>query len=238
MRRCSTSGALAADSGVGRGSSGRPSRRSPGRCSLQPSGALHSIFDKAGWALIKLAGAPGFEPGNGGIKIRCLTTWLRPIGCVCGLSRRLLPASPLPDRAPCPGLAGVAAGPSGREVPYVDRRLKDFGARPADRNPRRPGAPHSSARRRPTTTPARRARAAACRGERGGAIGEQRKTGRAAAAHPGEQRSRQPGQAIEHRARFRERASAPPRSGRCGGPPAPRPARRRRAASRRTGRPP
>src|SRR3981189_2799990 len=24
-----------------------------------------------------LAGAPGFEPGNGGIKIRCLTTWLR-----------------------------------------------------------------------------------------------------------------------------------------------------------------
>ena len=27
-----------------------------------------------------LAGAPGFEPGNGGIKIRCLTTWLRPTG--------------------------------------------------------------------------------------------------------------------------------------------------------------
>src|SRR6266699_2825273 len=27
-----------------------------------------------------LAGAPGFEPGNGGIKIRCLTTWLRPNG--------------------------------------------------------------------------------------------------------------------------------------------------------------
>ncbi len=26
----------------------------------------------------RLAGAPGFEPGNGGIKIRCLTTWLRP----------------------------------------------------------------------------------------------------------------------------------------------------------------
>ena len=26
----------------------------------------------------KLAGAPGFEPGDGGIKIRCLTTWLRP----------------------------------------------------------------------------------------------------------------------------------------------------------------
>ena len=26
----------------------------------------------------RLAGAPGLEPGNGGIKIRCLTAWLRP----------------------------------------------------------------------------------------------------------------------------------------------------------------
>lgn len=26
----------------------------------------------------RLVGAPGFEPGNGGIKIRCLTAWLRP----------------------------------------------------------------------------------------------------------------------------------------------------------------
>ena len=25
-----------------------------------------------------MAGAPGIEPGNGGIKIRCLTAWLRP----------------------------------------------------------------------------------------------------------------------------------------------------------------
>src|SRR6516162_8554191 len=29
-------------------------------------------------ALKSLAGAGGFEPPNGGIKIRCLTTWLRP----------------------------------------------------------------------------------------------------------------------------------------------------------------
>ena len=28
-----------------------------------------------------LAGMPGFEPGNGGIKIRCLTTWLHPNTC-------------------------------------------------------------------------------------------------------------------------------------------------------------
>src|SRR5690606_36360293 len=27
----------------------------------------------------KVAGAGGFEPPHGGIKIRCLTTWLRPI---------------------------------------------------------------------------------------------------------------------------------------------------------------
>src|SRR5215218_9075294 len=26
----------------------------------------------------RLAGAPGFEPGNGGTKNRCLTTWRRP----------------------------------------------------------------------------------------------------------------------------------------------------------------
>ena len=30
-----------------------------------------------GW----LAGAPGFEPGNGGTKNRCLTTWRRPNRC-------------------------------------------------------------------------------------------------------------------------------------------------------------
>src|SRR6185436_626688 len=35
-----------------------------------------------------LAGAPGFEPGNGGIKIRCLTTWLRPIATRVGVLRR------------------------------------------------------------------------------------------------------------------------------------------------------
>jgi hypothetical protein len=28
-----------------------------------------------------MAGAPGFEPGNGGTKNRCLTTWRRPNRC-------------------------------------------------------------------------------------------------------------------------------------------------------------
>src|SRR5215510_3099994 len=35
-----------------------------------------------------LAGAPGFEPGNGGIKIRCLTTWLRPIARAAFFEKR------------------------------------------------------------------------------------------------------------------------------------------------------
>src|ERR1043166_8583553 len=36
----------------------------------------------AGPNAVRLAGAAGFEPGNGGIKIRCLTTWLRPNGAL------------------------------------------------------------------------------------------------------------------------------------------------------------
>ena len=35
-----------------------------------------------------LAGAGGFEPPNGGIKIRCLTTWLRPTEPASPLTRR------------------------------------------------------------------------------------------------------------------------------------------------------
>lgn len=34
---------------------------------------------QAGRHIDLLAGAPGFEPGDGGTKNRCLTTWLRPI---------------------------------------------------------------------------------------------------------------------------------------------------------------
>ena len=44
-------------------------------------------------SLILLAGAPGFEPGNGGIKIRCLTTWLRPTSAARRRAWRL-PAAP------------------------------------------------------------------------------------------------------------------------------------------------
>ncbi len=40
---------------------------------------LNRPLDTRRKSLSGLAGAPGFEPGDGGIKIRCLTTWLRPI---------------------------------------------------------------------------------------------------------------------------------------------------------------
>ncbi len=42
---------------------------------------------------MELAGAPGFEPGNGGIKIRCLTTWLRPILAARRHIARLMPGA-------------------------------------------------------------------------------------------------------------------------------------------------
>src|SRR6185437_10559797 len=54
-----------------------PSRRflfqAPNRCQAGMREQRH--FTKP---LKLLAGAPGFEPGDGGIKIRCLTAWLRP----------------------------------------------------------------------------------------------------------------------------------------------------------------
>src|SRR5262245_8020836 len=61
-----------------------------------------------------MAGAPGFEPGNGGIKIRCLTTWLRPIG------RRI-------DRR---GARTIAAGP--RLINARSARLRSTPMRSAE----------------------------------------------------------------------------------------------------------
>src|SRR6516225_269317 len=40
------------------------------------------------WRPDRLAGAGGLEPPNGGIKIRCLTTWLRPIRRLSKPARR------------------------------------------------------------------------------------------------------------------------------------------------------
>src|SRR5437588_3274268 len=50
-----------------------PSEASP----TAPPRVTTRRMSRADWCCV--AGAPGFEPGNGGIKIRCLTTWLRPI---------------------------------------------------------------------------------------------------------------------------------------------------------------
>ncbi len=54
------------------------------RCSL-----LKSFRETCGWAVDYrgMAGAGGFEPPYGGIKIRCLTTWLRPSRKGADLSR-------------------------------------------------------------------------------------------------------------------------------------------------------
>src|SRR5437868_3536637 len=57
-----------------------------------------------------MAGAPGLEPGNGGIKIRCLTTWLRPIA-------RLI------RRCPC-SLLAASAGKDARTIAGRDVRFQ------------------------------------------------------------------------------------------------------------------
>src|SRR5690242_15767222 len=52
-----------------------------------------------------MAGAPGFEPGNGGIKIRCLTTWLRPTrtrATLTAMAESRNGAPPSPERRPRP----------------------------------------------------------------------------------------------------------------------------------------
>src|SRR5690348_2407267 len=60
---------------------GRPTVRSAANRSLRTTERGFASFPgKCGTLLLSncLAGAGGFEPPNGGIKIRCLTTWLRP----------------------------------------------------------------------------------------------------------------------------------------------------------------
>src|SRR3954464_3292088 len=67
----------------------------------------------------QLAGAPGFEPGDGGIKIRCLTTWLRP-------------NTPVPVAANAGGpYRGSSARSTPQRVPLTPRR--------AGKNRRQPG---------------------------------------------------------------------------------------------------
>src|SRR5580698_3942666 len=55
-----------------RATAARARRRGPRNAAHSPDHGEVAEFREC------LAGAPGFEPGNGGVKIRCLTTWLRP----------------------------------------------------------------------------------------------------------------------------------------------------------------
>src|SRR5580700_1195653 len=70
----------------------------------------------------RLAGAPGFEPGNGGIKIRCLTTWLRPntvgLAPAAWAGCRTIAMGPAPINVR-PGHAAIHA----RQAPYNNVRL-------------------------------------------------------------------------------------------------------------------
>src|SRR5262245_41928909 len=83
-----------------------------------------------------LAGAPGFEPGNGGIKIRCLTTWLRPKARAehtgstrAGQVARLAAAGSA--KQPAHGMSGC--GSPNPLLEHEEPRNRDDGCDPDDR---------------------------------------------------------------------------------------------------------
>ena len=49
-------------------------------------------------AAIFMAGVPGLEPGNAGIKIRCLTAWLHPNGTLVLHTRKWMSINPARDK--------------------------------------------------------------------------------------------------------------------------------------------
>src|SRR5215213_9356605 len=59
------------------------SERLCGLLQVCPATRSEDPMERHSWAAnssfeVEMAGAPGFEPGNGGTKNRCLTTWRRP----------------------------------------------------------------------------------------------------------------------------------------------------------------
>jgi hypothetical protein len=66
---------------------------------------------------LDLAGAGGIEPPNGGIKIRCLTAWLRPTDEHRARNTAKMRGFPLRDLKPV----------AGKRVQYLDKTLKGFG---------------------------------------------------------------------------------------------------------------
>ncbi len=76
----------------------------------------HAEFHSGSSVLSRLAGAGGFEPPHGGIKIRCLTTWLRPNRARCG---KIIGKGG--GRQPRPHAPRRPAAPAGREKPPAPR---------------------------------------------------------------------------------------------------------------------
>jgi hypothetical protein len=73
-------------------------------------------------SMLDLAGAGGIEPPNGGIKIRCLTTWLRPNRMTNGTGRKYwLPQIPV-GRSRSIGSEAAFQPPGGAK--YHSRRLR------------------------------------------------------------------------------------------------------------------
>src|SRR6187399_2012881 len=77
-----------------------------------------------------LAGAGGFEPPHGGIKIRCLTTWLRPIARCADHSDATCAVQHAPIFTPR----------HTRPVPYINRRVDRTRLRARVQAPRRSNA--------------------------------------------------------------------------------------------------
>ena len=79
-------------------------------CCLEFSGSGGN-HGNARFHVARLAGAGGFEPPNGGIKIRCLTAWLRPTGPgEATLSAKPPAGNKAAGRAPPAGLGGGEPG--------------------------------------------------------------------------------------------------------------------------------
>jgi hypothetical protein len=81
------------------------------------------------FSILVLAGAGGFEPPNGGIKIRCLTTWLRPN------ARRtiLAEARQINRQKRLPGLTHLSCGNRLAKPVLRNRRFRGTGDCPRSR---------------------------------------------------------------------------------------------------------
>ena len=102
---------------------------------------------------ISMAGAGGIEPPNGGIKIRCLTAWLRPNSPCRGTRGR--PARPLPAPPVYRGSHAISTGRGGEFFPKIAPIGISLYSESLPRLPRgrlsSPGGPNTTQRRVETT---------------------------------------------------------------------------------------